>query len=60
MATNSKPFGLVRWIVDESVTVMPLSTLKKGYEAVVGNVVEMKFGRIYYEAEILRISGEVS
>ena len=51
-------FFLVRWLEDESVTVLPIGTLKAGVEAAfVGNVTDIKFGKKYYEGEILRISG---
>lgn len=55
MPPKPKPrFALVRWIVDESVGVMPMSATKKVF---VGATVEMKFQKIFYDAEILKISG---
>ncbi len=48
-------FALVRWLSDETVRVVPLSATKE--VARVGYVVNMKWGRKLYEAEILKISG---
>ena len=51
-------FFLVRWLEDESVTALPIGTLKAGVEAAFfGNVTDIKFGKKYYEGEILRILG---
>lgn len=50
-------FFLVRWLEDESVTVLPIA-IGAGMEAgFVGSVTDIKFGKKYYEGEILRISG---
>ena len=48
----------MRWLEDEIVIVLPIGTLKAGVEAAfVGNVTDIKFGKKYYEDEIMRISG---
>lgn len=60
MAASSKQeFALVRWLVDESVGVMPVTAVKKGLEAYVGVVVAMRFHKKLYDAEILKISGKL-
>ena len=54
---NGKEFALVRWLEDETVGVMPLSSVKKGYNPFAGATVKMKWrGKREYEAEILKIS----
>ena len=56
----SKDFVLVRWLKDESIGVMPISAVHKDarVQAHVGAVVDIKYGRRYYRAEIFQISGE--
>lgn len=51
---------LVRWYEDESVGVMPISSVQKGEKVYVGATVNMKFKGKTYEAEILKLSGEFS
>lgn len=56
--SKEKLFILVRWLVDETVGVMPLTALHRDCRAHVGAVVEVKYGRKFYQAEVLKISGE--
>ena len=58
VAMSRTTFALVRWVEEESVGVMPLSAVRSGQKAFVSAIVEMKFKSMYYEAEILKISGE--
>lgn len=55
-AQKTLKFALVRWLADETVGVMPLSATKEDVH--VGSVVNMKWNRTLYEAEILKISGQ--
>ena len=52
--------ALVRWFSDETVGVMPISAVQKGEKVYVGAVVNMKFKSKMYEAEILKLSSELS
>ena len=55
--SDSKEYVLVRWIEDESVGVMPLSAVAKGYSPSPGATIRMKWrGKKEYEAEVLKIS----
>ncbi len=58
MPPKNKRFMLVRWLVDETVGVMPLTSVKKDHTPRVGAYVEAKYQGKFYEAEILKISGE--
>lgn len=53
-------FALVRWLSDESVGVMPLTAARKGSKIYVSAVIEMKFQKKFYDAELLKISGRCS
>lgn len=52
-----KRFALTRWLIDESVGVVPLTAAKKGQTPHVGAFLDMKYLGKFYEAEILKISG---
>lgn len=50
---------LVRWLEDEKIGIMPVTSVQKGNDVHVGAVVPVKWsGRKYYDAEILQLSGE--
>ena len=52
-------FCLVRWIEDDQVGVMPVSSVSKDSKPVVGAEVDMRWkGKAVYKAEILKISRE--
>ena len=54
---NGKEFAFVRWMEDETVDIMWLSAVAKGYDPFVGATVKMRWrGKREYEAEILKIS----
>lgn len=56
---KEKTFVLVRWLEDETVSVMPLTAIHQDFTAHVGAVVRVKWSRRkYYDAEILKISRE--
>lgn len=52
-----KSFALTRWVIDETVSAMPLTAVKKGQTPHVGAFVNVKYLGKFYEAEILMISG---
>ena len=52
-----KSFALTRWVTDETVSVMPLTAVKKSQTPHVGAFVDVKYLGKFYEAEILVISG---
>ena len=55
--SDCKEYVLVRWIEDESVGVMPISAVAKGYNPSAGATIKMRWrGKKEYEAEILKIS----
>ena len=53
-------FILVRWLQDETVGVMPQSAVHKDAQSstYVGSMVQVKYGRKFYDAEILKIASE--
>lgn len=52
-------FCLVQWIVDDQVSVMPVSSVSKDSKPVVGAVVGIRWkGKAVYKADILKISRE--
>ena len=56
---KERQFVLVRWLDDETVSVMPLSAVCKDDRAYVGAVVKVRWnGWKLYDAEIMKISGE--
>ena len=61
MSKKSKTpvYCLVRWLEDESVGVIPKSSVRKGQtdKVCVGEICEFKFGGKFYDAETLKISG---
>ena len=56
--SKCQTYLLVRWIEEDSVGVMPSTTLKKGQMASVGMTTELKYNSKFYDAEILKVSGE--
>ena len=53
-----KKFCLLRWIEDETVSVLPTTAAKTGQNLYPGVYAEFKWLRTVYEAEVLRISGK--
>ena len=58
MPPKNQQFMLVRWLVDESVGIMPLTCIKKNQSPRAGAFVDAKYQGKFYEAEILKISSE--
>ena len=50
-------FTLVSWVEEGSVGVMPLTAARDRDKLHIGAVVPMKFQGKYYDAELLKISG---
>ena len=50
-------FVLVSWVEEGSVGVMPLTAARDRDKLHIGVVVPMKFQGKYYDAELLKISG---
>ena len=55
---NTKRFCLLRWLCDETVSVLPVSTVRKGQNVYTSAIAEFKFAGTFYEAEVLKVSGE--
>ena len=55
---TAKPSLLVRWLLDETVGVIPSSAVKKDQKVCLGAFIDAKFNKKFYEAEVLMISGE--
>jgi hypothetical protein len=55
-ATEKKEFCLLRWIEDETVSVLPVTAAKAGQSVYPGVHAEFKWLKNTYEAEVLRIS----
>ena len=58
MAAN-KTFMLVRWIGEESLSVIPATENRNGDTPIVGRCGEFKWGGKFYEGEILALSGKL-
>jgi len=56
--SNSSSFLLLRWLIDEKVSIEPFSSSKKGTKVYTGVFGEFKWSGKFYEAEVLKISGE--
>ena len=54
----SKKLMLVRWLVDETVGVVPTSNAKKEAVIEVGKVASVKWGTKFYDAEVLQLSSK--
>ena len=48
----------MRWLEDESVGVVPLSAVHADSRVCVGANAKVKYGRKFYDAELLQTSGE--
>lgn len=55
---QAKNFCLLCWICDETVSVLPESTVHPGQRVYTGAIAEFKFTGTFYEAEVLKVSGE--
>lgn len=56
----SKKKVLVRWLEDETVGVMPISAIAKedkGINVFPGAIAKIKWKKLFYDAEILKVSG---
>lgn len=51
-------FCLLRWIEDETVSVLPVTAAKSGQKVYPGIYGEFKWLRQLYEAEVLKVSGK--
>ena len=56
----SKEHLLLRWLDDEKISVEPISAAKSGEKVYAGVFGDFKWAGKYYEAEVLKISGEYS
>ena len=52
-------FSLLRWVAEEQVGVVSSSSIHPGQKCYVGAIGEFKWQSRYYEAEILKISGNI-
>jgi len=50
---------LVRWVEDETLSVLPTSAIQVGQTAYVGAFGDFKWGGKFYEGEVLQMSGEL-
>ena len=57
---QAKNFCLLRWICAETVSVLPETTVRPGQKVYTGAIAEFKFAGTFYEAEVLKVSGECS
>lgn len=58
MPPERKRFVLVRWLEDESVGVVPVSAVHADSRVYVGALAKVKYGRKFFDAELLQTSGE--
>ena len=50
--------ALLRWILDEKISVEPISSARKGTNVYTGVFTDFKWAGKYCEAEVLKITGE--
>lgn len=57
---KKKKFILVNWVEDQTIGVMPLSSVRKedAENIAVGSVCQVKWGSKYFSAEVLKMSGK--
>lgn len=56
--SKKKPLAaLVRWLGEETLSVVPTTTVREADQIYIGSFVTVKWGGKYYESEILSISG---
>lgn len=51
-------FILVRWLEEESLSVIPASTARQGQKVYVGVFGDFKWAGKFYEGEVLSLSGK--
>ena len=56
---TKKTFCLLRWIEDETVSVLPTTAAKAGQKVYPGVYCEFKWLKNVYEAEVLKVSGKI-
>ena len=56
--SKTNTFALLRWILDEKISVEPISSARKGTNVYTGVFADFKWAGKYYEAEVLKMSGE--
>lgn len=52
-----KQLALVRWLGEETLSVVPATSVREGDKVNVGSFASFKWGGKFYESEILAISG---
>lgn len=57
-AVSGKKYCLVHWIEDDQIGVIPETYIKKGQMKSVSAYVDCKWGKKYYQARILKMSGK--
>lgn len=57
--SKAKTFCLLRWIQDETVSVLPITTTKAGQKVYPGSFGDFKWLVTFYEAEVLKVSGKI-
>ena len=50
-------YALVRWVGEETLSVVLLTTARKTEKVYSGSFTEFKWGGKYYEGEVLKLSG---
>ena len=54
---SEKKFCLVRWLEEETVSVLPIKSAKDGQKVYQGAYANFKWLGKFYEAEVLKVSG---
>ena len=57
-STEKKTFCPLRWIEDETVSVLPVTAAKTGQKVYPGVYGDFKWLKKVYEAQVLKVSGE--
>ncbi len=56
--SDDKKFALVRWVEEETLSVMSATSLRAGQKMYTGAFADFKWAGKYFEGEVLAVSGE--
>ena len=58
MAAKPKKFILVRWLEEETLSVLTSTSVRQGQKSYVGALGDFKWGGKFFEGEVLSLSGK--
>lgn len=58
--TSSSKFVLIRWMEEETLSVLATKSVRQGQQVYAGAFGEFKWGGKFYEGEVLSLSGKLN